>query len=83
MEGIAASSPLNSIEAYIQFTPGLITDDGDVTNDSVGKLPVTTALSSMGSSLGCTRYCIEVFRLEIRATLTETHGEAHRLSVSF
>lgn len=29
------NSPLmNSIEAYIQFTPGLITDDGDVTVDS-------------------------------------------------
>ena len=30
------NSPLmNSIEAYIQFTPGLITDDGEVTDDSV------------------------------------------------
>ena len=29
------NSPLmNSIEAYIQFEPGLITDDGDVTNES-------------------------------------------------
>src|SRR4029079_8241381 len=29
------NSPLmNSIEAYIQFLPGLITDDGQVTNDS-------------------------------------------------
>jgi chromate reductase, NAD(P)H dehydrogenase (quinone) len=29
------NSPLmNSIEAYIQFEPGLITDDGDVTNPS-------------------------------------------------
>ncbi len=29
------NSPLmNSIEAYIQFTPGLITDEGDVTVDS-------------------------------------------------
>ena len=27
------NSPLmNAIEAYIQFTPGLITDDGDVTH---------------------------------------------------
>jgi chromate reductase len=25
---------MNSIEAYIQFTPGLITDDGQVTNES-------------------------------------------------
>jgi hypothetical protein len=27
---------MNSIEAYIQFTPGLITDDGEVTDDAVG-----------------------------------------------
>ena len=32
------NSPLmNSIEAYIQFTPGLISDDGEVTDDSVGE----------------------------------------------
>ena len=32
------NSPLmNSIEAYIQFTPGLITDQGDVTDDSVAE----------------------------------------------
>ena len=32
------NSPLmNSIEAYIQFTPGLITDDGEVTDDSVAE----------------------------------------------
>src|SRR5512144_600242 len=32
------NSPLmNSIEAYIQFTPGLITADGDVTNESTRK----------------------------------------------
>jgi len=30
------NSPLmNAIEAYIQFTPGLITDDGDVTDEKV------------------------------------------------
>ena len=30
------NSPLmNAIEAYIQFTPGLITDDGEVTDESV------------------------------------------------
>lgn len=28
------SPQMNSIEAYIQFTPGLITDDGEVTVDS-------------------------------------------------
>ena len=28
------SPQMNSIEAYIQFTPGLINDDGHVTNDS-------------------------------------------------
>jgi len=32
------NSPLmNAIEAYIQFTPGLITDDGDVTNAATEK----------------------------------------------
>jgi chromate reductase len=32
------NSPLmNSIEAYLQFTPGLITDDGEVTDDSVAE----------------------------------------------
>jgi len=25
---------MNSIEAYIQFEPSLITDDGEVTNDT-------------------------------------------------
>jgi chromate reductase len=30
------NSPLmNTLEAYIQFTPGLITDDGEVTNDKI------------------------------------------------
>lgn len=32
------NSPLmNSIEAYIQFKPGLITDDGDVTNEATAE----------------------------------------------
>jgi chromate reductase len=32
------NSPLmNAIEAYIQFTPGLITDDGEVTDERVGE----------------------------------------------
>jgi chromate reductase, NAD(P)H dehydrogenase (quinone) len=32
------NSPLmNSIEAYLQFTPGLITDDGEVTDDSIAE----------------------------------------------
>jgi chromate reductase len=32
------NSPLmNSIEAYLQFTPGLINDDGEVTDDSVAE----------------------------------------------
>jgi chromate reductase len=29
------SPQMNSVEAYIQFTPGLIDDDGEVTDDSV------------------------------------------------
>jgi chromate reductase, NAD(P)H dehydrogenase (quinone) len=32
--GFCNSPQMNSPEAYIQFTPGLITDDGVVTNDS-------------------------------------------------
>jgi len=28
---------MNSIEAYIQFEPGLITEDGEVTNESTAK----------------------------------------------
>ena len=32
--GFCNSPQMNAIEAYIQFTPGLITDDGEVTNDS-------------------------------------------------
>ena len=31
------SPQMNSIEAYIQFTPGLITDEGEVTDDAVGE----------------------------------------------
>ena len=31
------SPQMNSIEAYIQFTPGLITDDGEVTDDSLAE----------------------------------------------
>jgi chromate reductase len=26
---------MNSLEAYIQFEPGLITDEGEVTNESI------------------------------------------------
>jgi chromate reductase len=32
--GFCNSPQMNSIEAYIQFKPGLITDDGEVTNES-------------------------------------------------
>src|SRR6478672_8488031 len=31
------SPQMNSIEAYIQFTPGLVSDAGDVTDDSVAE----------------------------------------------
>ena len=32
------NSPLmNAVEAYIQFTPGLISDDGEVTDDAVAE----------------------------------------------
>ena len=32
--GYCNSPQMNSMEAYIQFTPGLITDEGEVTNES-------------------------------------------------
>jgi chromate reductase len=35
--GYCNSPMMNAIEAYIQFTPGLVNDDGDVTDDSVKK----------------------------------------------
>lgn len=35
--GFCNSPQMNAIEAYIQFTPNLITDDGDVTDESVRK----------------------------------------------
>ena len=35
--GYCNSPQMNSMEAYIQFTPGLITDDGEVTNESTRK----------------------------------------------
>ena len=31
------SPQMNAIEAYIEFTPGLVTDDGEVTNDSTAE----------------------------------------------
>ena len=31
------SPQMNAIEAYIQFTPGLITDDGEVTDDATAE----------------------------------------------
>ncbi len=35
--GYCNSPQMNSPEAYIQFTPGLITDEGDVTNESTAR----------------------------------------------
>jgi len=35
--GFCNSPQMNAPEAYIQFTPGLITDDGEVTDDSVAE----------------------------------------------
>ena len=32
--GFCNSPQMNAVEAYIQFEPGLITDDGEVTNDA-------------------------------------------------
>ncbi|OOG58318.1 NADPH-dependent FMN reductase [Polaromonas sp. C04] len=35
--GFCNAPQMNSPEAYIQFTPGLITEDGDVTNESTAE----------------------------------------------
>src|SRR5690349_15408511 len=35
--GFCNSPQMNSPEAYIQFTPGLVTDEGEVTNDSTAE----------------------------------------------
>jgi chromate reductase len=35
--GFCNSPQMNAPEAYIQFKPGLITDDGQVTNDSTAE----------------------------------------------
>jgi chromate reductase len=35
--GFCNSPQMNAPEAYIQFTPGLITDEGDVTNESTAE----------------------------------------------
>ena len=35
--GYCNSPQMNSLEAYIQFTPGLITDDGEITDESTAK----------------------------------------------
>lgn len=35
--GFCNSPQMNAPEAYIQFTPGLISDDGEVTNDSTAE----------------------------------------------
>lgn len=35
--GFCNSPQMNAPEAYIQFTPGLISDDGEVTNDGTAE----------------------------------------------
>ena len=35
--GFCNSPQMNAVEAYIQFDPGLITQDGEVTNDTTGE----------------------------------------------
>ena len=35
--GFCNSPQMNSVEAYIQFTPGLITEEGEVTNESTAR----------------------------------------------
>jgi chromate reductase, NAD(P)H dehydrogenase (quinone) len=54
------SPQMNSIEAYVQFEPGLITDDGEVTNDTTADFLRTYMKNSTGSSRGYTRCCREM-----------------------
>ena len=35
--GFCNSPQMNAPEAYIQFTPGLITDEGEITNESTAE----------------------------------------------
>src|SRR6185312_5656463 len=35
--GFCNSPQMNAVEAYIQFEPGLVTDDGEVTNDTTAE----------------------------------------------
>ena len=52
------SPQMNSPEAYIQFTPGLITDDGEVTNADDGRVPARLhGRLPSSSSPGCCRCC--------------------------
>ena len=53
------SPQTNSIEAYIQFEPGLITDDGEVTNDTTADFLRTLHERIPASSRECTRCCPE------------------------
>ena len=49
------SPQMNAPEAYIQFTPGLITDDGEVTNDATAEFLRNYMQNSMSSSQGFAR----------------------------
>ena len=55
--GFSNSPQMTSPEAYIQFTPGLITDDGDVTADSTREFLRNYMTSSPSSSNGSSRCC--------------------------
>jgi chromate reductase len=46
------NSPLmNTVEAYIQFTPGLITDDGEVTVDTTAEF-LSKYMAEFGTFIG-------------------------------
>jgi len=47
------SPQMNAPEAYIRFTPGLINEDGQVTNEATAEFLRSTWRNSMPSSCAC------------------------------
>jgi chromate reductase len=50
--GFCNSPQMNAVEAYIQFEPGLITDDGEVTNDTPRNVEPSRCASQHGDPAG-------------------------------
>ena len=51
------SPQMNAPEAYIQFTPGLITEDGEVTDETTRKYSCGSSWSSSSSSWNGSLWC--------------------------